>query len=50
MLTFSKGVRYRAQTDVHGAPIRLRIEKALGVSADLKRIEISDVDAVITIQ
>ena len=43
-------VRYRAQTDVHGAPIRVHIEKALGVSADLKRIEIADTDAIITIQ
>lgn len=43
-------VRYRAQTDVHGAPIRVAIENVLGVSKDLKRLEIPNADAVIKIQ
>jgi hypothetical protein len=42
-------VRYRAQWDVKGAPIRVVIEKILGVSADLKRIPIPNVDAIINI-
>jgi len=43
-------VRYCAQTDVHGAPIRVAIEKILGVSADLKRIEIPNADAILTLR
>jgi hypothetical protein len=42
-------VRYRAQWDVKGSPIRVVIEKILGVSADLKRIPIPNVDAIIKI-
>ena len=43
-------VRYRAQADVQGAPVRVVIENILGVSADLKRIEISNAIAIIRIQ
>lgn len=43
-------IRYRAQADVHGAPIRVAIQKILGVSADLKRIEMPNTDAIIKIQ
>jgi len=43
-------VRYRAQADVQGAPIRVAIEKILGVSADLKRIEIPNAYAIINIR
>jgi hypothetical protein len=42
-------VRYRAQTDVQGAPIRVAIEKIVGVTTDLERITIPRVDAIITI-
>jgi len=42
--------RYRAQTEVGKAPIRVAIEKVLGVSADLKRIEIANTDAMIRIR
>jgi len=43
-------IRYRAQADVHGAPIRVAIENVLGVSKDLKRIDIPNVDALVKIQ
>lgn len=43
-------VHYRAQADVQGAPIRVAIENVLGVSADLKRIEMANVDAIIEIR
>jgi hypothetical protein len=43
-------VQYRAQWDVKGAPIRVEIENVLGASADLKRIPIPNVDAIIDIQ
>lgn len=43
-------VHYRGQTDVHGAPIRVAIENVLGVSADLKRIEIPNVAAILEIR
>ena len=43
-------VRYRAQADVQGAPIRVAIQKVLGVSADLKKIEIPNAVAIIKIQ
>jgi len=42
-------VRYRAQWDVKGAPVRVAIENILGASADLKRIPISDVNVAIDI-
>lgn len=42
-------VRYRAAADTHGAPIRLGIENVIGVLADLKRVEIPNAYAVITI-
>lgn len=40
-------VRYRGQADVGGAPVRVTLENILGVSADLKRIDIPKVDAII---
>jgi hypothetical protein len=40
-------IRYRAHIDVQGAPIRLAIEKALGVTADLKSMAIPGVEAII---
>jgi hypothetical protein len=43
-------VRYRAQWDVKGAPIRVAIENVLGASTNLKRIPISNVDAIINIR
>lgn len=43
-------VHYRAQADVHGAPIRVSIESVLGVSKDLKRIDMPHVDAILKIQ
>jgi len=43
-------VQYRAQADVQGAPIRVTIEKVLGVSVDLKRIEIPNAEAIINIR
>lgn len=43
-------VHYRPQTDVQGAPIWVAIENVLGVSADLKRIEIPNVAAIIEIR
>lgn len=43
-------VHYRAQADVQGAPIRVAVENVLGVSADLKRVEMSNVDAIIEIR
>ena len=42
-------VQYRAQADVQGAPIRVRIENVLGVSADLQRIPISNAIALLRI-
>jgi hypothetical protein len=41
-------VGYREQADVGGAPIRVAIENILGVSQDLKRIDIPNVDAILT--
>ena len=43
-------VQYQAQWDPKGTPIRVGIENILGVSADLKRIPIANVDAVIEIR
>ena len=43
-------VRYRAQWDVKGAPIKVAIENILGASADLKRISLPNVDAMIEVQ
>lgn len=43
-------VQYRAQWDVKGVPIRVAIENVLGASADLKRIPIPNVDAMIDIK
>lgn len=42
--------RYRVQRDVGQAPIRVAIEQVMGVAADLKRIEIANVDAIIRIR
>jgi hypothetical protein len=42
-------VQYRAQADVQTAPIRVAMENILGVSADLKRVPIPNVDAIINI-
>jgi hypothetical protein len=41
-------IHFVLQADVQGAPIRAPIENILGVTADLKRIAISNVDAIIT--
>jgi hypothetical protein len=43
-------VKYRAQRDVGGAPIRVSIEKVLGVSADLKRIPMESTFGIIRIR
>jgi hypothetical protein len=43
-------VQYRAQWDVKGAPVRVAIENILGVSADLRRIPIPNMDATIDIE
>jgi hypothetical protein len=43
-------VRYRAQWDPKGAPIRVVIENILGASEDLKRIPIPDVNVTINMQ
>ena len=43
-------VRYRAQWDVKGAPIRVAIENILGASADLSRIPMPNVGATIDIE
>jgi hypothetical protein len=43
-------VHYRARGDVQRAPIRVVITNVLGVSADLKRIDIPNADAVIHVR
>lgn len=43
-------IQYLAQWDMKGAPIRVTFENILGVSADLKRIEIADVNATIEVK
>jgi hypothetical protein len=43
-------VQYRAQADVGDAPIRVAIENIVGASADLNRIAIQNVDAIIQIR
>lgn len=43
-------VHYRPQWDPKGTPIRVGIENILGVSADLKRILIPNVDANVEIR
>jgi hypothetical protein len=43
-------VHYRGQADVGGAPVRVGIENIVGVSADLKRIGIPKVDAIIKLK
>jgi len=43
-------VHYRGQADVGGAPIRVGIENIVGVSADLKRIDIPKVDAILDLK
>ena len=42
-------VQYRAQWEVKGTPIRVAIENIFGASADLKKITIPNVDAMIEI-
>ena len=43
-------VRYRSKADVGGAPIRVAIERVVGVSADLKRLDIPNVDALVKVR
>jgi hypothetical protein len=43
-------VQYRAQWDVRGAPVQVAIENVIGVSRDLKRIPMSNVDVAINIR
>lgn len=43
-------VTYGAGVDVHGAPIRISMENVIGVDADLRRVPIPDVSAVIRIR
>jgi hypothetical protein len=43
-------VHYRPQADVQGAPIRVSMEKIVGVTADLKRISIPNAEAIIRIR
>jgi len=43
-------IHYRGQADVGGAPIRVGIENIVGVSADLKRIDIPKVDAIVQLK
>lgn len=43
-------VHYRAQRDVQGAPVRVAIERVLGVSANLKRIDVPNASAIINIR
>ncbi|HEX3879134.1 MAG TPA: hypothetical protein VHW24_19255 [Bryobacteraceae bacterium] len=41
-------VHFRLKQDVQGAPIRVAVEKVFATAADLKRIPISNVDAIIS--
>ncbi len=41
-------VLFRLQTDVGGAPLRIPIENIVGVSADLARIPMPNVDAIVS--
>jgi hypothetical protein len=43
-------VQYRIKMDVGGAPIRIPIQKILGVTADLERVAMPNVDAIISTQ
>ena len=43
-------VRYRVQWDPKGAPAEVEIENVLGVSGNLKRISMANVDVAIHIQ
>jgi len=43
-------VTYHAGEDVHGAPIRVSMENVLGVAADLQRVTIPPIAAVIRIR
>ncbi len=43
-------VQYHVEWETNGTPIRVTFEKILGVSVDLKRIEIADVSATIEVK
>lgn len=43
-------VRYRAQSDVQGAPIRVSIENVVGVAGNLQKIEIPNAVAILHIR
>ncbi len=43
-------VEYRARFDLRGVPIRVAVENITGVSAELKKVELPNVDAILHIR